>query len=153
MLCMKIKLKKQINGRFGFTLPKGSIYEAIKVEGNRYIVELEGTVSIVLDGNDVNVLRENKFNLNKIVSVGDRVANTSFGGYTCIYMSYFIDAYHVSVYSNLFDFEGLVAMEEILRADNEYYTDSDYKNIRLMLVAMFYEICRRENEGENILSE
>jgi hypothetical protein len=96
---------------------------------------------------------KNKFNLKEIAKIGNKVANhCTYGGYTCLYMGWIADYDCRDSYTNLFDF-GHHALETIIERSEERYTDQEYKDLRIMLVAMFYEVARRENEGENILPE
>lgn len=95
---------------------------------------------------------KNKFSLNKIKKVGEKVAGHRYGGYTCLFMEWNIDKEHGVIYSNLFDFKGIYSLEYVLvNTYNESIEQEKVKSIRLMMVAMFHEIARRENRGENIL--
>jgi dihydrodipicolinate synthase/N-acetylneuraminate lyase len=151
---MKIKLKKQINCRFGVTLPKGRVYEATEMAGNRYQVQINDMMTAILTKSNITIVKENKFDLDKIAAVGELVADhSSNGGYTCLLMGLFVGREAREIYSDLFDVHGH-ALETIIEdCLKEKYTYEEYRNLRLMLVAMFYEIARRENKGENILPE
>lgn len=95
---------------------------------------------------------KNKFSLNKIKKVGEKVASHRYGGYTCLFIRWNIDEENSVIYSNLFDFKGNDSVYEVLvNTYKESYEEEKIKSIRLMMVAMFYEIARRENRGENIL--
>jgi hypothetical protein len=97
---------------------------------------------------------KNKFSLNKIKKVGEKVTSSYCGGYTCLFMEWIINEEHKVIYSNLFDFKGMDSLEHVLtHIYKEVHSEKDCIDLRLMLVAMFYEIARRENGGENILPE
>lgn len=95
---------------------------------------------------------KNKFDLTEIAYAGDSITNSEYGGpYTCLLIGLFVGREAREIYSDLFDFKEH-ALETIIENHlNERYTYEEYRNLRHMLVAMFYEIARRENRGENIL--
>lgn len=96
---------------------------------------------------------KNKFSLNKIANTGKWVIEYPNCSYTCLLMDWLVSAEAKGIYTDLFDFDNGDALETVIKEkyEKEIYTKEDYTNLRLMLVAMFYEIARRENRDENIL--
>lgn len=91
-----------------------------------------------------------EFDLERIEKVGIEIEGKVFP-FTCCYMGFYVNNSTREIYSDLFNFKEHSLNHIISIEDNEIYTYEELFNLRLMLIAMFYEVARRENEGEKIL--